>query len=113
MFEGMFGMMNSYKERKVLRYDDGVTLSVDTCSVSDGAHPYETAVAHVGYNRGSWVVVEAYDTHEESIVGHEKWVKIMTAETLPDKLVDCCNCTIGQIIEEFEGKPEYPLMPLN
>jgi hypothetical protein len=100
-----FDMAFNYDERKVDRYEDE-TLLVDTCAVSDGAKPYETAVAHKEYKGGSWIVVEAYDTQEEAQAGHDRWVATMTAEELPDMLADCRNAAITAL---FADDPmEYP-----
>jgi hypothetical protein len=95
MFDFLFDA--PYEERKVDRYE-AIGLTVDTCSVNDGEHPYETAVAHKEYDSGEWIIVEAYDTKEEAQVGHDKWVKIMTTEPLPEKLVDCNNSEISKWI---------------
>jgi hypothetical protein len=107
MYEELFKMMFNYEERAVAHYESGV-LAVDTCSVSDGEKEFETAVMHPSY-LSNWIIVEAYDTKEDAEKGHEKWVNIMMAEELPDKLVDCGNCPMGF---EIFGTLEYPYMPL-
>lgn len=90
--------MYNYDSRKIDRYDDeDKGLCIDTCRVSDGEQDYETAVAHPEYHDGKFVIVEAYDTPEEAQIGHNKWIDIMTAENLPEELVDCCNAEIGQL----------------
>jgi len=90
------GMIGNYEMRKVANFCDGI-LEVDTASVTDGAHPFETAVAHPDFNDGKWVIVEAYDTKEAAQIGHDKWVKKMTTD-IPDELVDCQNSQISQMI---------------
>lgn len=107
-------MDGTYDERCVGRYDDeNVGLMVSTASVNDGAHPFETAVAHPEYNNGSMVIVEAYDTKKEAKAGHEQWEKAMTAKELPERLVDCCNAEVAQALSEVSGKGWniYPRVP--
>lgn len=90
MIGGIFDFMQDFgnhDERKVDTYKEG-DLFVDTCAVSDSTKPYETAVAHLRYNEGKMLIVELYDTKEEAQVGHDKWVKIMTAEKLPNAIED-------------------------
>lgn len=91
-------MKDTYEERKVDRYEDGM-LMVDTCSVTDGSKNYETAVQHPDYNNNSLVIVEVYDTKKEAKEGHKKWVKIMTLEPLPESLSDCCNAEVAQLLD--------------
>ena len=93
-----FSMLDDYEECKVDTYDaDG--LFIDTCYVSDGQKDYETAVEHPDYKDGKMIIVEAYDTKEDAQVGHDKWVKIMTTEPLPDVLSDCSNASVAQLGE--------------
>jgi len=98
-----FDMMNNYEDRKIDRFENKDVM-VDTCSVSDGSHPYETAVQHIFYNNNVWIIVQAYDTKEEAQEGHNKWVKIMTSEPLPDYLMDCNNSGISQLADEICGE---------
>lgn len=100
-----FNMVGNYSERAIARYD-GDNLMVDTCRVTDGDHPFETAVQHPDYNGGKMVIVQAYDTREQAQEGHDRWVMRMTADTLPDELVDCQNCAISQLLPAEEMK--YP-----
>lgn len=101
-------MVDNYDDRKVDRYEEG-DLIVDTCSVTDGDHTYETGVCHPKYNNGRWVIVEAYDTKEEAQAGHDKWVSKMTAKELPAVLVDCNNAMLGQLASAFGADTEFPL----
>lgn len=96
---GFMDMMGTYDDRKVDRYEDG-DIFVSTCSVTDGQKEYETAVAHPQYNGGSMVIVQMYDTREGAQQGHDEWVKTMTADELPNTLVDCNNSEISQMIGE-------------
>ncbi len=97
---GMFSFiqdMGNYDQRAVARNDYPWGM-IDTCSVSDGAKPYETAVAHTDYIKaGEMVIVEAYDTAAEAKAGHARWVRTMTAKKLPAQLVDCNNSQVGAL----------------
>jgi hypothetical protein len=84
-----------YEQRKISRYDKNGVL-VDTARVSDGKQPYETGVEHPQYNNGNMIIVEGYDTIDAAKKGHDKWVKTITGEKLPDVLKDCCNAGIAQ-----------------
>ena len=99
MFD-FIGMMSNHEDRVVANYEEG-ELIVDTALVTDGEHIYETAIQHPEYNKGKWVVVEAYDDTASAQAGHEKWVKIMTADALPDELSECMNSGISQLGEAF------------
>lgn len=103
---GFFNMMDNYEERKVKNYtsDD---LNIDTCAVSDSDKPYETGIQHPLYNEGKWVIVELYDTKEEAEVGHDKWVKIMTKNELPEVLKDVGTCVIAKLRDTYNGNKEY------
>lgn len=99
MFSFLTSMYN-YESRKVGRdeFDWGF---VSTCSVPDGDHLYETGVSHDKFREdGNLIIVEAYDTKEDAIAGHKKWVKVMTSQELPEELIDCKNAEISQLIDE-------------
>lgn len=99
----MFGIEGNYDERRIGREtlpSDGV---VSTVRVTDGAHPFETAVAHEDYNNGELIVVEAYDTKEQAEVGHARWVATMTAEKLPESLTEAGNAEIEQLLHKHAG----------
>jgi hypothetical protein len=89
--------IGNHADRVVGRYPKNGPFLVDTARVSDGEQPYETAVQHPEYNNGKMVIVEAYPTREKANIGHARWVKIMTSDSLPDKLVDCLNSGISQV----------------
>lgn len=96
----IFGFLEdfgTYEQRQVARYEHEI-LIVCTARVSDGVKPIETAVSHAEYNDGKWVIMESYDTEDQALVGHQKWVDTMTAESLPDILVDCRNSLISQLM---------------
>jgi hypothetical protein len=97
---GFLGMMGNYEERKVDRYEkDGVVI--DTAYVTDGNKQYETAIGHPEFNNGDWIVVESYDTKEEALIGHNKWVETMT-HAIPNELRDCQNAEISQFFDSDE-----------
>ena len=90
----------NYASRKVGR-DNFEWGFVSTAKVSDGTHPYETAVEHNKYGDGKMVIVAAYDTRAEAEAGHAAWVATMTTEPLPPVLRDCCNSGISQVCRAF------------
>jgi hypothetical protein len=94
----MFLNMRPYEDRKVARFEKD-DLIISTAEMDDGSQPFETGVQHPDYNEGKWVIVEAYATKELAKAGHDRWVGTMTADTLPDALVDCANCVIAQILD--------------
>lgn len=106
---GMFDFLlmgDNYESRKVGRFDAEWGF-ISTAYVNDAEQPYETAVEHREYNNGKIVIVEGYDTRQEALEGHSRWVATMTAETLPDKLVDRGSAGIAQMIDLFAGDNEW------
>jgi len=94
-----------YEERKVDNFKDEKTgLTVDTCTVPDTDHPFETGIKHPNYNDGNWVIVEEYDSKEEAQKGHDKWVKTMTAETLPSEIKDVSTSSMSKFMALVAGK---------
>jgi len=94
-FLNMFG---NYEERKVDRYE-GEGLMVSTAAVNDSTKPYETAVKHIDYKDDKHIIVELYDTKEEAKAGHDKWVGVMTAKTLPVELIDVSTSEIFEVAD--------------
>ena len=105
MFD-FLSMMDNYDDRKVDYFED-CDLQVSTASVTDGAHPYETAVAHLEYNSGKYVIVEAYGDAEQAQTGHDRWVKLMTSDDLPDRLTDCANSGVSQFGQAIGVQMEF------
>lgn len=105
----------NYEARKVANYgrEEGLPFEVDTAACSDGEHPYETGIKHPEYNDGEWVIVEAYDSRGEAEDGHGRWVATMTAETLPEELVDCLNAELGAFYGAVGGDVRYPRKPVS
>lgn len=82
---------DNYDQRMIGRYEDGEKY-VSTAFVNDGFRPFETAVAHPDYRAGGeLIIVEAYDTEEEAVLGHEKWLEFMVSDTLPTVLKEHVN----------------------
>lgn len=105
----MFGFLadvGNYADRVVGR-DDFDWGFISTCSVSDGAKPYETAVKHKLYCETDMVIVEAYDNKEAAEAGHKKWLGTMTAKVLPEQLTDCCNSEVAQLADAFGAENIY------
>lgn len=92
-------MLDNYDDRKVNRFENE-DMIIDTCGVTDGDNPYETAIAHFLYDDKNWIIVESYETIDEAKKGHEKWVKLMI-ENPPEYLRDCCNSAISKFVERF------------
>ena len=98
-----------YGERKVERYETG-SLIVDTCEVHDQPGPYnfETAIRHRGYNHGEWIIVELYEIEGGAILGHNKWVKVMTSKDLPKQLVDVSKVLVCQLKDKlYKGEESW------
>jgi len=91
-------MKNNYEERKIDRYEKD-EITIDTCAVTDSDEPYETGIKHPKYKDGEWVIVEMYNSKEEAETGHNKWVKIMTSDNLPEELVDVSTCTVVKLLK--------------
>lgn len=101
LFDELFGysMRGTHESRCVANteVDGGV---VDTARVDDAPQPFETGVQHPAYREdGKWVIVECYDTREDAVKGHEKWVKIM--EGKPARLEDVSRCGVVQLGSVF------------
>jgi hypothetical protein len=96
-------MANNYKDRKVARTEANDFI-IDTCMVNDSEKPYETGISHKKYNSGKWIIVELYDTKEDALKGHQKWMAITNQKNLPEKLIDVSTAEIciGRDNIEFE-----------
>lgn len=98
-----------YGLRCVGRYEEN-DIFISTARVRDAQLPFETAVAHPDYNDGKIIIVETYGTSELAKQGHEKWVKIMTSEQLPDSLTCVGTAEIAMILDEFD-EPNWRVYP--
>lgn len=95
-------MIDTYEDRMVERYEvEG--LIIDTTLVTDSPYPYETAVSHLSYKDGNWIIAETYDTREQAAQGHERWVAVMTADELPDELRCVAPDNVSVLRDELEG----------
>jgi hypothetical protein len=101
MFD-FISMANNYEERKVARFELGMII-IDTCAVSDSDHPFETAISHPQFNSGNWIIVEHYDSKQEAIQGHNKWVdKITSKENFPLTLKDVSTAMIAKYMRQID-----------
>lgn len=100
----------NHEERAVAHFEHE-NIVVDTCRVSDGYKPYETAVSDPHYNEGKWIIVEAYDDRDRAKKGHEQWVQTMTADPQPDKLVDCGNALMMGLAETLGVDEDFTVFP--
>lgn len=106
-----FRDIDNYETRRIGKWvNEDATSMVSTACVSDGQQPYETAFQHPDYNDGEMVIVEAYDTKDQAIAGHERWLKIMQTDPLPDHLEDCANSEIASLLD---GKMLHPRVQKN
>lgn len=104
----MFGLENlgNYDDRKIDRYETD-DLTVSTCKVLDSRDPFETAISHPEYNNSKFIVVETYLDREAAQEGHNKWVKIMTSDTLPDELRDVGTSDTYELVAALVGTDQY------
>ncbi len=103
MFGSFFGFMDmasTYEQRKVARTELSEGGFVSTAEVTDGAQPYETGISSPHYDNGHVIVVEAYSTREEAENGHARWVEVMSADELPESLMDCRNGEVGWAVPD-------------
>lgn len=104
----MFGMFDfydtqgTYEQRKVENTVIGET-TIDTAAVTDSSKPYETGIEDPNYNNGKWVIVELYDTKEEALIGHNKWVDLFKTNP-PKQLKDVSTATIVNTIKALGGE---------
>ncbi len=92
LFAALGDALGTTEAKSVARFEQA-GLVVDTAWVSDGIRPFDTLVMHPRYNDGEGIIVQAYDTHEGALAGHDEWVRKMTGDPLPEQLIGCCNCT--------------------
>lgn len=96
-------MADNYEERKV-GYEQTPYGFISTVAVSDGTHPYETAVQDDRYVNDSdpsdtgMTIVEGYDSREEAEQGHARWRALMLDSVPPATLADCQNSFISQML---------------
>lgn len=103
-------MEGTHNARVVARFELDGQLCVDTSAVNDPEQPYETAISHMDYNEGRWIIVEMYEDKESAKLGHEVWVAHMTTEPLPISLRDCTTSTVGEWADDAHGE-EWRVFP--
>lgn len=107
-------MIGNYDDRKVERneFDWGY---ISTAFVNDGSQPYETAIKCNLYQdpngeTGYMCIAESYDSKEEALEGHKKWIETMSSELMPETLTDCANAEIAQLFDTIaSGKRIFKL----
>lgn len=98
MFEFM-NLMGNHSERVVAPQYSKDGIFVDTALVTDSNKPYETGIEHPNYNDGIMIIVELYDTKEEAVTGHNKWIGILTADKLPETIKDVSTAGIAMLCD--------------
>jgi hypothetical protein len=104
----MFSFLSAapYEQRKVANTKVKKAV-IDTCAVNDSTQNFETGIVHPQYNNGSWIIVEQYDTEEQSRIGHNKWVKLMKAKNLPQELKDVSTSGIALFISDISDNNRH------
>jgi hypothetical protein len=90
--------------QKIARFDDG-DLFVSTILANDTGK-YETGISHEVYNP-KIVIVEEYETEEQAIAGHAKWLKVMQ-ENPAKELTDVSSALIAQLLSMVQGMANPP-----
>ena len=95
--------MNNYEDR-VVNHSEINDAVIDTARISDGKQPYETGITSAHYNDGQWVIVAAYDTVPDGLMGHDHWTALFSHEyeKLPEKLQDCQNALLMEFFDPEE-----------
>ena len=101
---GIFDFLTT-EHRRIKRTANDLFV-VDTAYVGDSKKPYETAVSSMLYKDGEYIIVETYDTEEDSLEGHDKWVDVMSQPTdkLPEELADVGTSEIALMIQDLDAK---------
>ena len=68
---------------EIIALDEG-GLYIGELSISEREEAVKFAVQHLDCNDNEMVIVEAYDIIEEAEAGHDRWVKTMSSEALPN-----------------------------
>lgn len=96
-----FDMAFNYEDRAVERHEEKGKYTLDTCRVTDCQLPFETAVSHLKFNKGNWIILEHYATKELAVAGHHKWLAIIQEDTMEelwdypaDDFVDALGSTV-------------------
>ena len=103
--------LGTYDQRKIKNDQSGGGV-VNTASVYDSPRPYETGIKHPNYRDGKWIIVECYDSMEEALAGHQKWVDHLSQN--PKALTDVSECEIAQSADALAnalGRPMTGVFP--
>lgn len=73
-FFNLAGMMNNYEER-LIKNTRTEKFTVDTVLVTVRHMPYETAIKHVGFRNGNWIVLGWRETREGAKKFHDEIVE--------------------------------------
>lgn len=68
--------------------------------VQDSDKPFETAIKSQFYNKGSIIIVEEYDTEEQAVSGHKKWIERMNSR--PELLMDVSTSVAAKMIRMLD-----------
>jgi hypothetical protein len=99
------GMLGNYEDRKI-ENTETEDFVVDTCAITDDPTAnYETGIKSRFYNDGKWIIVETYQTGDEALAGHRRWVAEMKRK--PAKLVDIGNANIRQLADAFANPEDW------
>lgn len=91
-------MRPDMRPEQIATYHKGFVL-VSTIKCQDTVLPYETAVSHPDFNDDKLIIVGSYSTIGEALAGHEKWIKVMTTEPLPEFLRDVGTFFAAMIVD--------------
>ena len=80
----LVGGIGNYNNRRIQRTECPDYI-VSTVKAPDTPY-YETAIMSPKYNKGSWIIVQEYNTETEAREGHERWLTCM--ELQPIQLYD-------------------------
>jgi hypothetical protein len=98
--DNMFRNLFESHENRLVENTSINGAEIDTCKVYDSKLLYETGIRHREYNDGHWVIVEAYNTKDDAMKGHQRWVKLLYKK-LPENLVGIDQTEIGEIMKKY------------
>ena len=88
---------NIYSDEYTIGHDESHDWCVDTCEVDEeeNGYRYETAVAHLDFNHGNFVIVQATNDENTAKEIHNKWVNDLKNNKI-NILVDINTCDVYQ-----------------
>ena len=100
-------MVDDYEIRKIGCWkDEERGLFVSTAAVFDSDQPYETAIEHPDYH-DRLIIVEMYESREKAKEGHEKWVKKLQEDDLPETIEDVSTSTAAEFCRAFGNSLKF------